>query len=129
MRYKSHAVTHLLDPDIVVTRLNEIMTSELDNFWRKDGQHGEIIYELLGLHPRIVSYHGHDPVSFQLLLQHHPKGDLNCYLQEHPEVPFQNRLAWAVEIAQGIAYLHSKEVVWNDLHLGNVLVTRPYIFL
>ena len=100
------------------------MTSELGDFWRKDGQRGEmIIYELLGRHPRIVSYHGHDPVSFELLLQRHPKGDLIRYLQQQPEVSFQNRLAWAVEIAQGIAYLHSKEVIWNDMHLGNVLVT------
>ena len=102
------------------------MTSKTDDFWRKDGQRGEmIIYELLGpsRHPRIVSYHGYDPVSFELLLQRHPKGNLNRYLQQHPEVPFQDRIAWAVEIAQGIAYLHSKEVVWNDMHLGNVLVT------
>ena len=100
------------------------MTSELVDLWRKDGQRGEmIIYELLGRHPRIVTYHGHDPVSFELLLQRHPKGDLCSYLQQHPEVPFQTRLAWAVEIAQGIAYLHSKEVIWNDMHLGNVLVT------
>ena len=100
------------------------MTSELVDLWRKDGQRGEmIIYELLGRHPRIVTYHGHDPVNFELLLQHHPKGDLNRYLQQHPEVPFQNRVAWAVEIAQGIAYLHSKEVVWNDMHFGNVLIT------
>ena len=100
------------------------MTSEPVDFWRKDGQRGEmIIYELLGRHPRIVTYHGHDPVTFELLLQRHPKGDLKYYLQQHPEVPFQDRLTWAVEIAQGIAYLHSKEVVWNDMHLGNVLVT------
>ena len=102
------------------------MISKTDNFWRKDAQRGEIIiYELLGRHPRIVSYpsHGYNPISFELLLQHHPWGDLNWYLQQHPEVPFQDRLAWAVEIAQGIAYLHSKEVVWNDMHLGKVLVT------
>jgi hypothetical protein len=64
--------------------------------WRKDGQREEImtrmiIYELLGRHPRIVTYHGHDPVTFELLLQHLPNGDLNGYLQQHLEVPFQNR--------------------------------------
>ena len=100
------------------------MTSELVDLWRKDGRLVEMkIYELLGRHPRIVTYLGHDPVTFQLLLQHLPKGNLDNYLQQHPEVPFQNRLAWAIEIAQGIAHLHSKDIVWNDTHLGNVLVT------
>ena len=100
------------------------MTSELVDLWRKDGRLVEKnIYELLGRHQRIVAYHGHDPVTFELLLQHLPKGNLDDYLQYHPEVPFQNRLAWAIEIAQGIAHLHSKDVVWNGTHLGNVLVT------
>jgi serine/threonine protein kinase len=100
------------------------MTSELVDPWRKDGRIVEMkVYELLGRHPRIVAYHGHDPVTFELLLQRLPNGCLDRYLPQHPEVPFQNRLAWAIEIAQGIAYLHSKDVVWNDTHLGNVLVT------
>ena len=103
------------------------MTSERvdsDLLWRKDGRLVEKhIYELLGSHPRIVAYHGHDPVTFELLLQRLPKGDLDSYLQQHPELSFQNRIAWAIEIVQGIAHLHSKGVVWNDTHFGNVLVT------
>jgi hypothetical protein len=76
-----------------MTSDSEVVTVDL---WRKDGQREEImmiIYELLGRHPRIVTYHGHDPVTFELrvLLQHLPNGDLNGYLQQHPEVPFQNR--------------------------------------
>ena len=66
------------------------MISKTDNFWRKDAQRGEIIiYELLGRHPRIVSYpsHGYDPASFELLLQHHPWGDLNWYLQQLRKFP------------------------------------------
>ena len=98
--------------------------TELVDLWRKDGRIVEMkIYELLGRHPRIVTYLGHDPVTFELLLQRLPKGNLDNYLQQHPEVSFQNRIAWAIEIAQGITYLHSKDVVWNDTHLGNVLVT------
>ena len=93
--------------------------SELVDLWRKNGQRGEMsVHELLGRHLRIVAYHGHDPVSFELLLQRHPKGDLNYKIRKFL------RLAWAVEIAHGIAYLHSKEVIWNDMHLGNVLVRR-----
>ena len=48
-----------------------LVTSELIDPWHKDGRLAES--ELLGRYPRIVAYHGHHPITFELLLQHLPK--------------------------------------------------------
>jgi serine/threonine protein kinase len=74
----------------------------------------------LGSHPRIVTYTV-KILSLSSSFCSTSKGDLDSYLQRHPEFLFE--IASPYEIAQGIAYLHSKDVVWNDTHLGNVLVT------
>lgn len=90
------------------------------DLWHKDGRMK--VHELLvlvnGCHPRIIVYHGHDPVTFERLLQHFPKASLpwHDYLQQLPEVPFQNSLTGAIEIAQGIVHLHSKDDLYVVLY-------------
>ena len=38
-------------------------------------------------------------------------------------LPLNLRLRWIVQLAEGIAFLHSKNIVWVDCHLDNVLLT------
>jgi serine/threonine protein kinase len=94
------------------------------SIWRKEGLLSEErIYTLLGQHPRILAYLGHDPITCELLLQHLQNGDLHGYLSYHPTVSYKTRIGWAIEIVEGITHLHSNNIVWHDTHLGNVLVT------
>ncbi|KAE9408144.1 kinase-like protein, partial [Gymnopus androsaceus JB14] len=50
-------------------------------------------------------------------------GDLWTYLLNN-DPPLANRINWALEIAEGLCYIHSKAVVWADAHFSNILVTR-----
>ncbi|THU82848.1 kinase-like protein [Dendrothele bispora CBS 962.96] len=86
----------------------------------------ENMYKLLASHPRIVRYLGVDSESDYIILQRLNNGDLWSYLHRHPSISLKTRLTWAVEIAQGMAHIHSKHVVWADAHLRNILLTDDF---
>lgn len=77
------------------------------------------VYEWLGTHPRIAHFHG--PVDQGIELQYYPNGSIDKFRKTHPEVPC---LKWSEQIAEGLAYLHSKGVIHCDLRPANVLVTN-----
>ncbi|KAJ7147156.1 kinase-like domain-containing protein [Mycena crocata] len=82
------------------------------------------VYEAITPHPRIVAFYGVEDYNY-LSLQYHPNGDLWSYLvNKRPSLA--TRIDWAVEIAEGLAHLHSKNVysvhvyftpLTNDLHV------------
>jgi serine/threonine protein kinase len=74
-------------------------------------------------HPRILAFNGLVDGGAYLELQYHPNGDLLSYLWEK-RPPLATRINWAVEIAEGLAHIHSKKVIWADAHFRNVLVTE-----
>ncbi|KAJ6462041.1 kinase-like domain-containing protein [Mycena vitilis] len=90
--------------------------------WRKPASPVEKnVYETVTPHPRILAYRGIADYVY-LDLDFHPNGDLWTYLvDEKPALA--TRIDWAIEIAEGLAQLHSKSVVWADAHFRNVLVT------
>ncbi|KAJ6535320.1 kinase-like domain-containing protein [Mycena vulgaris] len=96
---------------------------EEDGIWRKPASPNELaVYQELGpSSPRILRFKGVE--IGELLLEYHAKGNLWEYLLSGT-APLETRIGWALEIAEGIAYLHSKSVVWADGHFGNVLVTE-----
>jgi serine/threonine protein kinase len=95
--------------------------------WRKTGNAVESsIYESLGTHPRILPYYGVDPRTKNILLPRLANGDLWNHLATHKNIPLDARITWAIEIAQGLAHLHAKQVVWADAHLRNVLLTDDF---
>ncbi|KAJ7504337.1 kinase-like domain-containing protein [Mycena galericulata] len=77
----------------------------------------------LGDHPRIVRYYGWDKRG--LLFQKHSAGDLLCHLltQRDPPPSLPARLQWASDIAEGLAFIHSRGVIWVDVSLRNVLLS------
>ncbi|KAK7434685.1 hypothetical protein VKT23_020049 [Stygiomarasmius scandens] len=94
--------------------------------WHKPSSSKEQrIYQILGCHPRILS--ALDNVSAKEtpvpLLEN---GDLRAFLLRKKDLPLATRLAWAIEIAEGIAYLHSHNIVWANVHMGNMLLTDDY---
>lgn len=78
----------------------------------------------VGNHPRIVRYYGWD--NRGLLFEKHNRGDLlrHLLITKDAPPPLSTRLQWASDIAEGIAFLHSKGVVWVDVSLSNVLLSH-----
>ncbi|KAJ7619551.1 kinase-like domain-containing protein [Roridomyces roridus] len=81
----------------------------------------EKVYKTVGHHERILNYFG--TRNGYLELDYQPKGDLWVYLAEHKDLPLSLRLKWAMQIAEGLAELHARSIVWADAHFRNVLVT------
>jgi serine/threonine protein kinase len=84
------------------------------------------IYARLGSHERILRCHGLHPTEKALRFDYLPRGSLAGYL-EHTglnNVSYDTRLQWMVDVAEGIAYLHSKGVVWVDATPSNMLLTN-----
>lgn len=93
--------------------------------FRASAVHGlcveEQILRVLGLHPRIV--HLHEKHADGLLLEYVPNGSIGEYLQQTPMgITLQQRLKWARQAAEAIAYIHSKNVLHCDISVGNLLL-------
>ncbi len=83
------------------------------------------VYKAVTPHPRIVAFLGLADYNECISLQYHPLGDLWTYLLEKSP-PLSLRIQWAIEIAEGLAHLHSKSIIWADAHFRNVLVTEDF---
>ena len=117
LRGKSTSTVHFRHADLMAS---------VAIFRKPANDNEEEIYGILGSHPRVLEYLGKDPRTGHIMLPSLRNGDLFCHLSAHPEIPVATRLTWAIEIAQGIAHLHTQDVIWADPHLQNVLLTDDY---
>ncbi|KAJ7240621.1 kinase-like domain-containing protein [Mycena haematopus] len=80
----------------------------------------------VGDHPRIVRYYGWD--NRGLLFEKHNGGDLiSCLLTQRDSPPsLTDRFQWASDVAEGMAFLHSKGVIWVDVSMSNVLLSDDH---
>lgn len=79
-----------------------------------------LILEVLGNHPRIIRLKGiHED---GLLIEYMPNGSVEAYLRNNPSTPPLQRLKWAFEAAEGLAYVHQKKVIHCDISIGNILL-------
>ncbi|KAF8912438.1 kinase-like domain-containing protein [Mucidula mucida] len=53
-----------------------------------------------------------------------PRGLVWTYLLVEKNPPLSPRMQWALEIAEGLAHLHAKSIVWADAHFRNILITE-----
>ncbi|KAF8972623.1 kinase-like domain-containing protein [Flammula alnicola] len=95
-------------------------------FYKAPNANEEAIYRILGSHPRIVKYLGGDPLTGHIMLSSLRNGALLFHLRAHPVIPLATRLTWAIEIAQGVAHLHARDIIWAGPHLANILLTDDY---
>lgn len=61
--------------------------------------------------------------GIELVLEYCPKGDLRQYLkQEDLEISWKRRIGMALDIARGMSYLHSRNIIFRDLKARNMLM-------
>ncbi|THU82444.1 hypothetical protein K435DRAFT_971962 [Dendrothele bispora CBS 962.96] len=108
---------------------SHLYRAELDNWRKRDVRTNEVdIYELISPHPRILPFFGIDNLTGDALFEYECNGNLWSFLiaNNANKVPLTSRLVWAIEIAQGLAHLHHKGIVWADAHFGNILLTEQH---
>ena len=79
-------------------------------------------------HPYIIMFFGialsHDKISTLIITELATNGSLFNYLHVKNEVPSADqRLAWALQVASGMAHLHSHSIIHRDLKSGNILLS------
>lgn len=61
--------------------------------------------------------------GYELVLEYCPKGDLRQYLKdENLEISWKRRISMALDIARGMSYLHSRNIIFRDLKARNMLM-------
>jgi serine/threonine protein kinase len=80
------------------------------------------IFTLLGPHPFILQVHW---VSDRgLCFEYHPLGSLRAYYLTLPFLPdMATRIRWCQQVAERIAFIHSKGIVHNDIGARNILIS------
>lgn len=84
-------------------------------------------------HPRIVEFKGFIVEIFAIVMEYLPEGTLYDYIKQHPSMPWSERYWCAADVAEGMAFLHSKtmangrkkdELFHQDLKTANILLLR-----
>ncbi|KIH93384.1 hypothetical protein SPBR_04386 [Sporothrix brasiliensis 5110] len=89
------------------------------------------IYRHLGSHPQILECFGLEeqcPGVHSLRLELAPLGCVRQFIEEHANEPLprQTRFGMALDVAKGVAYLHSRGVQYCDLSCRNVFLFDGY---
>ena len=83
----------------------------------------EQILGVLGEHRQIIGLLGKHEEG--LLLEYMPNGSVADYLYKaNPQPPIQERLEWALQAAEAVAYIHAKRVIHCDISAGNLLLDK-----
>lgn len=79
------------------------------------------VYERLGHHDRVVHYYGN--MGSDIILQYACHGSIRQYLaiQTKP-LALSLQLRWVEQIAEAVSYVHSKNVLHDDISCNNVFV-------
>ena len=104
------------------------LLSEQVNEQNMERFYGEILLHSKLHHPHLVAMLGAswEPPNFCLVLEYCSGGDLESLLKRESKPEdltwFRNKISFAKEIAQGLAYLHAQSVLHRDIKPPNVLV-------
>ena len=63
-----------------------------------------------------------------LIMEHCEKGDLSSYMESQRKVPLAEAKIWkiAIQILNGIVYLHQRSIIHRDIKSKNIFLTREY---
>ncbi len=88
-----------------------------------------VIYKYLDSHPNVLKMfsYGCKPASKgevggKYLVMELAQTNLANFLHERPNMPLGDKLTYAIQIAEGLAYLKSLGILHRDLKLDNILV-------
>lgn len=74
--------------------------------------------------PSIVRFFGFtDESPYRIVMELMGGGSLYEALQRKPHPDWSKRIGWAINIAEGIKYLHSRHIIHRDIKSPNVLLT------
>ncbi|KAF2731949.1 kinase-like protein [Polyplosphaeria fusca] len=98
-----------------------VAPQEAANLYLPDAQRfRRSILRRLGKHPRIIQLKGKHEDG--LLLEYLPNGSVERYLVANPRTSVKQRLVWGRQAAEGLAYIHTKNVIHGDVSVGNLLL-------
>lgn len=72
-------------------------------------------------HDRIIQYKHHD--EHGIYLEYAPNGSISKYLASNTAAP-SIRLKWALQAAEGMAYIHERGVLHCDVNCNNLLLDK-----
>ncbi|KAJ3175821.1 hypothetical protein HK101_010570 [Irineochytrium annulatum] len=107
---------------VKVPRLSEGYTeAELDGIRREIA-----ILASLRPHTNVVTFYGFVKETNAIVMELSETGSLKDYYGEHPVLRIEDRISLALDIAEGMAFLHSrpKPIIHRDLKGANVLLSR-----
>uniref|UniRef100_A0A6B2LDN5 non-specific serine/threonine protein kinase n=1 Tax=Arcella intermedia TaxID=1963864 RepID=A0A6B2LDN5_9EUKA len=89
--------------------------------------HREIAVLKTCRHPNVVAFigivEGEKDEGLQIVLEYLSKGDLGHFLLDNPEpISWVRKVKIALDVACGMAYLHSREIIFRDLKSENLLL-------
>ncbi|KAK2393550.1 serine/threonine/tyrosine-protein kinase HT1 [Trifolium repens] len=104
---------------------NEELTSKLENQFIRE------VTLLSRLHHRNVIKFiaaSKNPPVYCIITEYLSEGSLRAYLHklEHKTIPLEKLIAFALDIARGMAYIHSQGVIHRDLKPENVLIDEDF---
>ncbi|CAB4431283.1 unnamed protein product [Rhizophagus irregularis] len=87
---------------------------------------------------REVDYHSNinrilgitkDSGYYMLVLEYANEGNLRDYLEKNSALEWNYKIQMALDIASGLKFLHSKEIIHRDLHSKNILVNNGKLLI
>ncbi|KFZ12273.1 hypothetical protein V501_04315 [Pseudogymnoascus sp. VKM F-4519 (FW-2642)] len=83
------------------------------------------VYERLGHHDRVVSYYGN--MGNNIILQYACHGSIRQYFQiQTKPLALSLQLRWVEQIAEAVAYVHSKNVLHSDISCNNIFIDHGF---
>ncbi|PKY54649.1 kinase-like protein, partial [Rhizophagus irregularis] len=64
-----------------------------------------------------------------LVLEYANEGNLRDYLEKNSALEWNYKIQMALDIASGLKFLHSKEIIHRDLHSKNILVNNGKLLI
>ena len=78
-------------------------------------------------HPNVVQFmgvhYGRDEADISLIMEY-VHMDLEHCMNTYPDIPLSYKTSILRDVAYGLAYLHSLDVIHRDLNTGNILLTE-----
>lgn len=107
----------------IVARLDAVIkfTSTTSNRPLMEMEREKRVYERLGHHDRVVRYYGN--MGKSIILQYACHGSIRQYLEiQTKPLALSVQLGWVEQIAEAVAYVHSKNVLHGDISCNNIFI-------